>query len=60
MSRTPAAMADPMSSRCWPEVAAASSRRQVPRPTTGTLTRSRPKLRFSMLGTLARFGPPVS
>jgi len=64
MSRTSAAMAAWMSSRSWPAAAAASSRRQVPSPTTGTLTRPRPRLLFSTLATLAvtfpeRSGPTV-
>ena len=64
MTRTSAAMAAWMSSRSWPAAAAASSRRQVPSPTTGTLTRPRPRLLFSTLATLAvtfpeRSGPTV-
>ena len=47
-SPMPAAIAAPMSSRCRPAAAAASSRRQVPSPTAGTLTRPRPRVRFSM------------
>jgi hypothetical protein len=45
-SRMSAAIAAPVSSRCRPTAAAASSRRQVPSPTTGTLARSRPRPRF--------------
>ena len=47
MTRIPAAMAASTSSPCWPAAAAASSRRQVPSPTTGTLTRPSPRLLFS-------------
>jgi hypothetical protein len=64
MSRTPAVMAAWMSSRSWPAAAAASSRCQVPSPTTGTLTPPRPRLLLSTPDTLAvtfpeRSGPTV-
>jgi hypothetical protein len=57
-SRMLAAMAVPMSSLCRTAAAAASSRRQVPSPTAGTLTGPWPRLRFSMSATPTRSGPP--
>jgi hypothetical protein len=57
VTRIPAAVAACTNSPCRPAAAAASSRRQVPSPTTGTLIRPLPRLLSSNPGASARSGP---